>query len=65
MVKILRVKPFGTQYGGSGPIKSAPGATANIKSGDRDVEQAAALLRNRIKAFRQVARTSIGSKGKL
>jgi len=65
MVRILRVKPFGTQFGGSGQIKAAPGAQANMRSGDNNVQQAEALLRERLPEMRQVANTKIGSKGNL
>jgi hypothetical protein len=59
------VKPFGTQFGGSGQIKAAPGAQANIRSGDNNIEQAAALLRTRIRARSEYAGKPIGSQGDL
>jgi hypothetical protein len=65
MVKILRVKPFATAYGGSGTIKAAPGAQANMKSGDNNIEQAAALLAMRTRARRVYANSRLGSKGNL
>jgi hypothetical protein len=65
MVRILRVKPWGTQFGGTGTIGSAPGVQANIRSGDNNIEQAAALLRNRVKGRRSYASKPIGSQGDL
>lgn len=65
MVRILRVKPFAAAYGGSGTIKAAPGATANMRSGDNNIEQAAALLRMRVAARRAYANSRLGSKGDL
>jgi hypothetical protein len=63
MVKILRVKPFGTQYGGSGTIKSAPGITSPARAGNTTMQQMA-LARRRFAAWAKMG-SSIGSKGNL
>jgi hypothetical protein len=65
VVRILRARPAGTDYGGTGQIKAAPGAQANIRSGDNNIEQAAALLRIRTRARAAYARLPIGSRGRL
>ena len=63
MPRILRVKPFGTQYGGSGQIKAVPGITTPARSGNTTMQQMA-LAANRVKAWRKMGGT-IGSRGKL
>jgi len=64
MVRVLRVKPFGTQFGGSGPVEAAPGATSSARAGNTTMQQMA-LARLRVKAWAQIGRTNIGSKGDL
>jgi hypothetical protein len=63
MVKVLRVKPFGTQFGGTGTIRTAPGATANVRGGNTTMEFIA-LAKRRVAAYPKMDE-SIKSKGKL
>jgi len=63
MTRILRVKPWGTQYGGSGTIKAAPGITTPAKSGNTTM-QLLALARRRVAAWPKM-NAKIGSKGNL
>ena len=63
MVKILRVKPAGTQNGGTGRIREAPGITSPARAGNTTM-QFLALAERRVKAWRKM-NTDIGSKGRL
>jgi hypothetical protein len=63
LVRILRVKPAGTQSGGTGQIKAAPGITTPAKAGNTTMQQMA-IARRRVLAWRKMG-GSIGSKGGL